>query len=79
MVIVAYAGINQSLVCPIQNTKGQTMIKIENGSVRVLIEEIQTDRWVLELHNLDPDELVGWKVFKTEGEALDYADQCMME
>lgn len=55
------------------------MIKIENGSVRVLIEEIQTDRWVLELHNIDPDELVGWKVFKTEGEALDYADKCMME
>lgn len=55
------------------------MIKIENGSVRVLIVQENPDRWVLELHNLDPDELVGWKTFKTEGEALAYADQCMME
>lgn len=55
------------------------MIKIENGSVRVLIVKADSDRWVLELHNIDPDELVGWKVFKTEAEALNYADLCMME
>lgn len=55
------------------------MMKIENGSVRVLIVQADPNRWVLELHNIDPDELVGWKVFKTESEALAYADQCMME
>lgn len=55
------------------------MIKIENGSVRVLIVQADPDRWVLELSNIDPDELVGWKTFKTEAEALDYADKCMME
>lgn len=55
------------------------MTKIENGSVRVLIVQADPDRWVLELHNLDPDELVGWKVFKTEAEALDYCELCLME
>lgn len=52
----------------------QTHIHVFHKTCGVIVEAAP-DRWVLELHNLDPKELIGWREFKTESEALAYFDQ----
>ena len=52
-----------------------------NKTTGVVVTIVQADasRWVVELMDIDcaPPELVGWKIFKTESDAKEYADKCL--
>jgi hypothetical protein len=56
------------------------VMKNEKTGMAVTVVEAAAGRWVVELVDIDcdPPQLVnGWREYKTESEALKYAEKCM--